>query len=46
MKVDKPTVSLSPDKRYIYITIKIDEGEPYTIGKLDFSGDLLVPKDG
>ena len=28
VKVEKPTVALSPDKRFIYITIKIDEGEP------------------
>jgi outer membrane protein insertion porin family len=44
-RVDKPIVTLSPDKRFISITIKIDEGEPYRIGKLDFSGDLLDEKD-
>ncbi len=45
VKVDKPSVSLSPDKRFIYISIKIEEGEPYKIGKLDFSGDLLITKE-
>ncbi|MFL5321787.1 MAG: outer membrane protein assembly factor BamA, partial [Myxococcaceae bacterium] len=45
VKVDKPNVSISPDKRFIYITVKIEEGESYKIGKLDFSGDLLVEKD-
>jgi outer membrane protein insertion porin family len=45
VKLDKPTVTLSPDKRYIYITIKVDEGEAYKIGKIDFSGDLLLPKE-
>jgi outer membrane protein insertion porin family len=45
VKVDKPIVSLSPDKRFIYITIKLEEGEQYTIGKLDFSGDMLIPKE-
>lgn len=44
VKVDKPVVSLSPDKRYIFITIKVDEGEPFSIGKLDVSGDLIVDK--
>ena len=44
VKIEKPQVSISTDKRYIYISIKIEEGEAYTIGKLDFSGDLLVPK--
>jgi len=44
VKIEKPQVSISSDKRYIYISIKIEEGEAYTIGKLDFSGDLLVAK--
>jgi outer membrane protein insertion porin family len=44
VKVEKPLVSMSSDKRYIYITIKVEEGDAYKIGKLDFSGDLLVPK--
>ncbi|HLL55343.1 MAG TPA: outer membrane protein assembly factor BamA, partial [Myxococcaceae bacterium] len=41
VKVEKPSIALSPDKREIYITLKVEEGEPYDIGKLDFSGDLL-----
>ena len=45
VRVDKPTVALSADKRYIYITIKLTEGERYDIGKIDFSGDLVVPKE-
>ena len=45
VKVEKPMVSLTPDKRFIYITIKLEEGEPYSIGTLDFSGELLVPKE-
>jgi outer membrane protein insertion porin family len=45
VRVDKPTVSLSADKRYIYITIKVVEGERYDIGKIDFAGDLVVPKE-
>ncbi|HEX8438520.1 MAG TPA: outer membrane protein assembly factor BamA [Archangium sp.] len=45
VRVDKPTVSLSADKRYIYVTIKVVEGERYDIGKIDFAGDLVVPKE-
>jgi len=44
VRVDKPVVSLSPDKRNISITLRIEEGEPFNIGKLDFSGDLIVEK--
>ena len=45
VRVDKPNVSLSADKRYIYITIKLTEGERFNIGTVDFSGDLVVPKE-
>ncbi len=45
VRVAKPTVELSADKRYIYISIRIDEGEQYKLGKLDFSGDLALAKD-
>jgi len=45
VKVEKPMVSLTPDKRFIYITIKLEEGEAYSIGSLDFSGELLVAKE-
>lgn len=45
VRVDKPIVTLSPDKRFITITIRIEEGETYNVGKLDFSGDLLVSKE-
>jgi outer membrane protein insertion porin family len=41
VKVDKPSIALSADKRYLYITIRIEEGEQYRVGKIDFSGDLL-----
>jgi beta-lactamase regulating signal transducer with metallopeptidase domain len=46
VKIDEPLVSTSADKRFIHISIKIEEGEAYSIGKLYFSGDLLVPKEG
>src|SRR5437667_328736 len=45
VKVEKPWVSISSDKRYIYVTIPVEEGEQYSIGRLDFAGDLLLPKD-
>jgi outer membrane protein insertion porin family len=45
VKFGKPAIELSPDKRYIYITMVVDEGEPYDVGKVDVSGDLLLPRD-
>ncbi len=45
VKIEKPVVTLSADKRFISISIRVDEGEAYNIGKIDFSGDLLVSKE-
>ncbi len=39
VKVDTPDIEISPDRKYIYITIRIEEGEQFTIGTLGFSGD-------
>lgn len=33
-------VSLSPDKRDIYVTINVDEGEPYVIGDKTIAGEV------
>jgi outer membrane protein insertion porin family len=46
VRIDKPVIALSADKRFIYITLKVAEGEPYDIGKLDFGGDLIVAREG
>lgn len=43
-KVDRPQVTVTPDKKNIYITIRIEEGEQYNIGDVDFAGDILFPK--
>jgi outer membrane protein insertion porin family len=43
-KVGKPSVKLSPDRTFLFISIPIEEGEQYTIGKVDFSGELLGMK--
>jgi outer membrane protein insertion porin family len=41
VKVGNPAVALSPDRRFIYVSIPIEEGEQYTIGKISFDGQLL-----
>jgi outer membrane protein insertion porin family len=45
VKVGNPLVELSPDKQSMYITISIDEGPQYHLGKVDVTGDLLMPKE-
>jgi outer membrane protein insertion porin family len=45
VKVEKPYIQISADKRYIFISIRIEEGEQFSIGKLEFSGELLVARE-
>ena len=37
----KPEVTVSPDKKYIFISFAVDEGEQYQVGKIEFNGQLL-----
>lgn len=41
VKVDRPQVYVTPDKKSIFISIRIEEGERFNVGRVDFSGDLL-----
>lgn len=41
VKISKPQVTVSPDKKGIYITIRIEEGEQFDVGDIEFQGDLL-----
>jgi len=45
VKVDRPQVYVTPDKKNIYITIRVDEGEQFDVGDIDFAGDLLYSRD-
>ncbi len=38
-------VSISPDKKGVYITINVEEGEKFTIDKIIFSGELILEPD-
>lgn len=43
--IDSTQVSVSPDRKAVYVTINIVEGEKYTVGKVDLSGDLVIPEE-
>ncbi|MDA9918747.1 outer membrane protein assembly factor BamA [Porticoccaceae bacterium] len=43
--VDSTQVSISTDKESVYITINIDEGDVYTIGSVELSGELRIPEN-
>ena len=44
-KHEAPIVTISDDKKWLYITIYVDEGDPFKIGDVRFSGDLLFERD-
>lgn len=43
-KVDRPQVTVTPDKKGIYITFHVEEGEQFEVGELDFAGDVLFSR--
>jgi outer membrane protein insertion porin family len=45
VKLGTPALRLSRDKRYMYLSIPIEEGPVFTVSKLDFKGDLIGTVD-
>lgn len=45
VSVNMPSIRLSRDKRFLFITIEIDEGNQYSVGEVDVEGDLLSDRD-
>ncbi len=43
--VDSTQVSITPDKRDIYITLNINEGEKFTVTDVRMAGEMMVPED-
>lgn len=44
-KVDPPRAFMSPDKKGIYISYKVYEGQRYKIGDIELTGDLIDEKE-
>ncbi len=42
-KVDDPEVSLSPDMRYVRVTVRVHEGPQFSVGAVRIDGDSVVP---
>jgi outer membrane protein insertion porin family len=43
-RVESTQVAISPDKKDIYVTINIHEGEQYTISEVKLVGKMVVPE--
>lgn len=47
IKVGEPSATISSDRRFIYLTVPIREGERYNYGKIGYTGEVkLVDKEG
>jgi outer membrane protein insertion porin family len=44
-EIESTQVAISPDKKDIFITVNIEEGERYTISEVRMTGDLVVPEE-
>ena len=45
VRIGRPAVTLSADRRFIYVNIPVEEGEPYNYGDVDVGGELLGQDD-
>jgi len=44
-EAEPPQVTISPDRRDIYITYTLHEGQPYTVSRVQLAGELLGQED-
>src|SRR5690606_9346460 len=43
--IESTQVSITPDKRDIYITVNVTEGEKYTVTDVKLAGEMLLPEE-
>src|SRR5262249_11089980 len=44
-EIKSAQAQVTPDRKSVYVTIVVSEGQLYTIGNYDVTGDLLVPRE-
>lgn len=45
MDITSTQVSITPDKKHVYVTVNVNEGELYTVNAVKLSGNLVVPEE-
>lgn len=43
--IDSTQVAVSPDKKEVYITANVTEGNKFTVSEVELSGDLVLPEE-
>lgn len=43
--ISSTQVALSEDKKEVYLTVNVSEGEKFTFGEIRFAGELLLPEE-
>ncbi len=43
-RVESTQVAIAPDKKDIYVTVNVHEGDQYTISKVNLVGEMVVPE--
>ena len=43
--IESTQVSVTPDRRSVFITVNVAEGEQYTVNEVNLAGDLVVKED-
>ena len=44
INIGTPEITVSEDKRWVYITIKLTEGPQFTVNKISYQGEVLFPE--
>lgn len=45
VNVDGPEITISEDKKWVFVTIRVQEGPKFAVNKIYFEGDLIFPED-